>query len=216
MQPLNHAQSNNYVRNRFDAVIVANGEYPWHAAPLRVLQNAPCVVCCDGAADEYINRGFQPDAIIGDGDSIHPATLARAKHLFHHRPDQNSNDQSKALEYLRQQGKQAIAIVGACGKREDHTLANIGLLMHYLTQGLRVMMFSNYGVFVPARDDTQFSSHAGQQISVFNFTAKNLHSDGLLYALYDFQHWYQGTLNEACAECFTIRASGDYLVFLNY
>ena len=53
-----------------EAVILGNGDYPSHPYPLNVLRQALYVVCCDGAADEYIRHGFLPDAIIGDGDSL--------------------------------------------------------------------------------------------------------------------------------------------------
>ena len=52
-----------------EAVILANGEYPTHVLPLKILEEAKFVVCCDGAANEYILRGHTPDIIIGDGDS---------------------------------------------------------------------------------------------------------------------------------------------------
>ena len=44
-----------------EAVILANGEYPSHPLPLQMLENAEFVVCCDGAANEYILRGHTPD-----------------------------------------------------------------------------------------------------------------------------------------------------------
>ena len=43
------------------AVILANGEYPAHELPLRLLAEPQFVVCCDGAANEYISRGHTPD-----------------------------------------------------------------------------------------------------------------------------------------------------------
>ena len=58
-----------------EAVILANGEYPSHPLPLQMLENAEFVVCCDGAANEYILRGHTPDVIIGDGDSLSPAPM---------------------------------------------------------------------------------------------------------------------------------------------
>ena len=51
-----------------DAVILANGDYPSSPLPLKLLKEAPYVVCCDGGADAYIANGHLPDAIIGDGD----------------------------------------------------------------------------------------------------------------------------------------------------
>ena len=56
--------------DNIDAVILANGDYPLHQLPLQILHNAKYIVCCDGGADAYIEKGFVPDAIIGDGDSI--------------------------------------------------------------------------------------------------------------------------------------------------
>lgn len=44
-----------------DAVVLANGEYPASPLPLKILAEAPYVVCCDGGADEYIRRGHTPD-----------------------------------------------------------------------------------------------------------------------------------------------------------
>jgi thiamine pyrophosphokinase len=53
-------------------------------------------------------------------------------------------------------------------------------------------------------------------VSIFNFTAKELSSEGLLYHIYDFTNWWQDTLNECTGESFTINAEGEYLLFLNY
>lgn len=53
-----------------EAVILANGDYPTHPIPLQILANAPYIICCDGGADAYIDRGNVPDVIIGDGDSL--------------------------------------------------------------------------------------------------------------------------------------------------
>ncbi len=65
-----------------EAVILANGEYPSHPLPLQMLKNAEFVVCCDGAANEYILRGHTPDVIIGDGDSLSSPLIRGNKFLF--------------------------------------------------------------------------------------------------------------------------------------
>lgn len=62
------------IEMEIEAVILGNGDYPSHPYPLDLLQQAPYVVCCDGAANEYIHRGHTPDAIIGDGDSLSAET----------------------------------------------------------------------------------------------------------------------------------------------
>ena len=198
------------------AVILANGEYPAHELPRRLLAEAQFVVCCDGAANEYIALGHTPDVIIGDGDSLLPEYKKRFSSIILQISDQETNDQTKAVHYLQSKGIRKIAIVGATGKREDHTLGNISLLVEYMRSGMEVRTVTDYGTFIPVSDTQSFASHPGQQVSIINFGAEGLKGEGLFYPLSDFSNWWQGTLNEATADEFTIHCTGEYLVFLAY
>ena len=197
-----------------EAVVVGNGEFPSHPFPLSVLDQAPCVVCCDGGANALVESGRLPDWIVGDGDSLSEENRIRFQDRIHRIPDQETNDQTKAVRYLQKRGFRRIAIVGATGKREDHTLGNISLLLDYMKSGMEVRTITDYGVFVPAKDTQTFAAHPGQQISIINFGAKGLQGEGLVYPLSDFTNWWQGTLNEATANEFTVHCTGEYLVFL--
>ena len=195
------------------AVILANGAYPSHEIPLRILQEADMVVCCDGAANEYISRGGMPATIIGDGDSLEP----RHRMLLHRVEEQDDNDLTKAVHYLKEKGITEIDILGATGKREDHTLGNISLLIEYLKEGIEARMFTDEGVFLPCLDNAEIEGlEIGQPISIFNFGATELHGQGLCYPLSDFTSWWQGTLNEAMDSCFTITAHGYFMIYLPY
>ena len=200
----------------FDAVIVAGGEFPTAPQPLEVLQGAQYVVCCDGAADRYIATGHVPDAIVGDGDSISAENRGKFAQLLHIIAEQESNDQTKAVRFLMEHGKRRIAIVGATGRREDHTIGNISLLIEYARAGCDVRSFTDHGVFIPCNGTTTHKCHKGQQVSIFSITAKEMSAQGLLYPIYDFNNWWQGTLNECTGEEFTIKAKGEYLLFINY
>lgn len=192
-----------------DAVVLANGEYPASPLPLKILAEAPYVVCCDGGADEYIRRGHTPDVIIGDGDSLSDENRRKFGHILHRISDQETNDQTKAVNFLLAKGKRRIAIIGATGKREDHTLGNISLLIDYLRAGADVRTYTDYGIFIPCRSTRTFPSHPGQQVSIINFTAHGLHGKGLVYPLSDFTNWWQGTLNECTSTEFTIERKGN-------
>jgi thiamine pyrophosphokinase len=200
----------------FDAVIVAGGEFPTTKQPLKILQNTSFVVCCDGAADHYISTGRIPDAIVGDGDSISAENREKFAHILHIIGEQDTNDQTKAVRYLTERGKRRIAIVGATGKREDHTIGNISLLIEYARAGCDVRSFTDYGIFIPCNGTTTHQCHTGQQVSIFGITAKELSAEGLRYPIYDFNNWWQGTLNECTGNEFTIHAQGEYLLFINY
>ena len=87
-------------------------------------------------------------------------------------------------------------------------------MLDYMKSGMEVRTVTDYGVFIPANGTQTFMSHTGQQISIINFGAKGLKGEGLVYPLSDFTNWWQGTLNEATSNRFTIQCTGEYLVFL--
>lgn len=119
---------------------------------------------------------------------------------------------SKAFRFCLSQERKRITIMGATGKREDHTIGNVSLLADYMEQA-EVSMMTDYGIFVPIREDSMFESYIGQQISVFNMNSTALSAEGLAYPLSVFTNWWQGTLNEALARHFIIRTEGKVLVF---
>lgn len=199
-----------------EAVIVGNGDFPTHPVPLSFIDHAAFTVCCDGAANRFIDSGRTPDCIIGDGDSLSHTYKLRFADRFIHVADQDTNDQTKAVHYLLKKGIYSAVILGATGRREDHTIGNISLLIDYLDLGMEVRMYTDCGVFIPARDNGCFECQPGCQVSVFGFGTTGMKSTGLVYPLRDFNSWWQGTLNEAQQDCFHIECSGKYLVYLNY
>jgi thiamine pyrophosphokinase len=153
---------------------------------------------------------------VGDGDSLSEELKLQYASIWHQEDEQSTNDLSKAVRYLMQQGVKCFAIVGATGKREDHTIGNISLVIEYMRQGADVCMFTDNGVFIPCHNHSTFEVSIGQQVSIFNFGATAFKSEGLKYPIYDFTNWWQGTLNEAVSSQVTIEATGDFLVYLTY
>ena len=199
-----------------DAVVVGGGDYPTHEKPLAMLHATPQVVCCDGAADEYISHGLTPWRIVGDGDSLSEEAKSRYADIIRINPDQETNDQTKAVEYLAGKGYRDIAIVAATGRREDHTLGNISLLIEYLRKGLNVRIYTDYGMMVACNGNQTFSSPKGSAVSIFGFETEGMTGEGLAYPIRDFSSWWQGTLNKTTADQFSITCQGEYIVFINY
>ena len=196
-----------------DAVILANGEQPEHPVALRLLQEAPYIVCCDGA----ISHCDWADAVVGDGDSIPSWAREEYEFMFHQEDEQADNDLTKATRFCLQRGLRRLVYLGATGLREDHALGNISLLVRYATQmGVEPLMATNHGWFVVARGDATFESFRGQQVSLFSFGCTQLSTQGLRYEGYPFNQWWQGTLNEATGQRFSISADGPCLVFRTY
>ncbi len=194
---------------QYDAVVLADGDFPSASLPQRLLHAAPFVCCCDGAARHWP----EADAIVGDGDSVPQALRCRLIKI----DEQEDNDLTKATRYCISRGYRHIAYLGATGGREDHTLGNIALMVRYQQEfGIEPLMATDHGYFVPAQGEVTFRSFPRQQVSIFNFGCTRLQAQGLAYPCYAYRQWWQGTLNEALADSFTITADGPYLVFRTY
>lgn len=200
-----------------DAVVLAAGDYPVRPALRGLLSGHPHVVCCDSAGADYVEReGRAPWAVVGDLDSLPAALCEVLGERVVHIAEQESNDLSKAVHYAVSQGWRRLVILGATGRREDHTLGNISLLVEYMREGLEVSMATDYGVFIPCCN--KYVSPAlpvGTQVSIFAFGAKGLQSVGLRYPLHDLNNLWEGTLNETTETSFSVAAEGDFLVFVN-
>ena len=193
----------------FDAVILANGDFPQAEIPLDLLSRAPFVCVCDGAVNHYPLA----DAIVGDGDSVPENLRDRLIQI----EEQEDNDLTKATRYCLSKGMRRIAYLGATGQREDHTLGNISLIVRYVQEmGIEPLLATDYGWFVVAEGESTFESFKGQQVSIFNMSCNALSSEGLLWQAYPYRQWWQGTLNESAGDAFTLKGDSFYLVYRTY
>ena len=199
-----------------EAVVVDAGDFPKSEFVLGMLTRCKNVVCCDGAANRYMEEMGVPWRIVGDCDSLSAECVEMYGHIIRQIAEQDTNDQTKAVTYLSERGFRRIAILGATGKREDHALGNISLLIEYARRGLDVRIYSDFGVFVPMRDEIIIETEVRQQVSVFNFGADCIRAEGLRYPLYDFKQWWQGTLNEATGTEVRIECDGEMLVYVAF
>lgn len=200
-----------------DAVILGDGDYPTHPIPVGILQRANFLCCCDGAGKHLISLGGHPDAIVGDGDSLPSSFKEQHRDIIHIFHEQDDNDLTKSTKYCIQCGAKTIVYLGATGKREDHTLGNLSLMVRYMHEfSVCPVLVTDYGCFVPAQGRSTFAAFPRQQVSIFNFGCTRLHSDGLHWPASPFTSWWQGTLNESLADRFTLDGDGAYLVFRTF
>ena len=196
-------------------VILANGEFPRKdGAAWKLLSAAARVVCCDGAADAYRRRFRRwPSVIIGDFDSISrlSSRFSRSPALVRI-PDQDTNDLEKAISYCAKQGWRDPVIVGATGKREDHTLGNVFRALDY---GCEIV--TDTGHFVPVCGKATFKTSKGAAVSVFATDPKTrMTSKGLEWPLDEvrFRNLYCATLNRTTGSRVTLTATKPVSVYI--
>ena len=200
-----------------DAVILAAGTFPTSPQALACLDNATFLCCCDSAVLQLMDYGRMPDAVVGDGDSLSPEQISQLGELYHHVTEQEYNDLTKATRYCKSLGYTDITYLGCTGKREDHTLGNISLMDFYRREmGINATMVTDSGTFTTHHGDVTMPSFPRQQVSIFNLSCRNLSSERLKWPAYAYTQLWQGTLNEALADAFTIHADGDYMLYLTH
>ncbi|RQE06969.1 thiamine diphosphokinase [Prevotella intermedia] len=205
-------------KTEYDVVILAAGDFPTDVTAMRILRNAKHLIACDRAVEDLLEMDIEPEVIVGDGDSVSATTKAKYQHIFHTIEEQEDNDLTKATKYALQHfnlsGTPTFCYLGATGKREDHTLGNIALLIHYYKQlNIVPTMVTNYGWFTVSQGKTTFAAFPKQQVSIFQIGCKRIESEGLKWNIYPFNELWQGTLNEAVGNSFTIDSDSAYLVY---
>ena len=200
------------------AVIVGNGQFPKREYPLYLLESADYVVCCDGALDTYL-RHFsgrnlrRPDVVVGDMDSLSKKTAERFRDIAVKIDEQETNDQSKAFHYILEHfpDVDTIHILGATGKREDHTIGNLSLLMEYAREMRRqdcgrtvsVDIVSDWSTAFAITDSCTLDVGEGRSVSIIcPDNSLNIKSEGLVWPTDNvvFDNLWQTTLNRASAD----------------
>ena len=200
------------------AVIVGNGQFPKKEYPLYLLESADYVVCCDGALDTYLRhfRGRnlrRPNVVVGDMDSLSKKTAERFRDIAVKIDEQETNDQSKAFHYILEHfpDVDTIHILGATGKREDHTIGNLSLLMEYAREMRRqdcgrtvsVDIVSDWSTAFAITDSCTLDVGEGRSVSIIcPDNSLNIKSEGLIWPTDNviFDNLWQATLNRASAD----------------
>ncbi len=207
-------------------VILAAGDFPTHPVPLQALREADFVVCCDSAYGTVKDGrlGIGDYVVVGDGDSLSEADKVALGSRWIEVGEQDYNDLHKAMEYATKQftiHNSQFTVIGATGRREDHTIGNISYLITFADEhpGADIEMLTDYGRFVATTGRRTFASFPRQQVSIFTMTPDiPINAIGLKWPLDGFHArlWWQATLNEALGDSFTLDSEGRIIVFQTY
>ena len=192
-------------------VILAAGDFPRTGGTAwKLLAGATRVIACDSAADAYHRRFREwPDVVIGDLDSLRARTVPCRVVAD---ADQDTNDLEKAMAYCAKRGWKNPVIVGATGKREDHTIGNVFRALAY---GCTIV--TDLGRFIPVRGKATLKVAKGAAVSIFAPDSKTrMISKGLEWPLNDvkFRNLYCATLNRATGKRVMLTATKPVSVFI--
>lgn len=208
------------------AVIIGGGDFPRKPFPRELIRRADVIVCCDGNALKAFLRNRErifgdtsrePDAVVGDMDSMSPSLAKKYSRILIKVEEQDDNDQTKALHHIINNFPEVdtVHILAATGRREDHTVGNLGLLMEYArslsgAEGPSIDMVSDYSTAFAITDSCDLFLGKGRRISIFSpdnslkITSKGLEwqTSGVV-----FDNWWPATLNRTTEDVVSLRLS---------
>lgn len=171
--------------------------------------SASSLICADGGADAAVAAGLRPDLVIGDLDSIAPATLtllrSQAVRFEEHPPAKDRTDLELALDHAMRSRPVRITIAGGLGgARFDHSLGNVLLLALPKLRGVDVRLLDTRAELLATWDTVIIRGTPGEYVSLLPLTSRveGIRTAGLLYPLCDeslLQGHTRGVSNELTA-----------------
>lgn len=202
------------------AVILCDGDIPQKTRIERELSDAELLIAADDGANRAKELGFQPDVIIGDLDSY--MVTGNEKALVIKDEDQETNDLEKALSYALKKSASSVIVFGATGKRLDHTLKNLSVLLQFDSRFSSLVFIDDYAVLRVIHSPFKDSFEVGTVISLFPLSGKveGITTSGLKYPLRDeaLENGIRdGSSNEAVEETVEIKfKKGDLLLLTHH
>lgn len=192
-------------------VILAAGAFPKKGGEARrILDSAERVVCCDSAADAFRrNCEREPFAVVGDCDSVR----GRFRNVVRVE-EQDTNDLAKAVRFCREKGIGNLVILGATGKRDDHSLGNIFRALDFA-----IDVVTDYGRFTVLEGTKTYRVKPGSGVSVFAVDPETeMTSKGLKWPLdgVKFENLYCATLNRTVGGEVTLSSTKRVYIYFPF
>jgi len=181
------------------ALLIANGQIEDPVILLEILINTYrlndkfLIVSVDGALKNCLQLKLIPDLVIGDMDSIckedkkileisNPEALFITSHC-----EKDESDTQLALEYLVKNNIKDIILIGALGKRIDHSLANLINISSQILEGAEIKIIDEKFEISVLRQSSEIKGIIGNTLSIFSLTPYTyfINTVGLKYKLHE-------------------------------
>jgi thiamine pyrophosphokinase len=202
------------------AIIICDGDIPGKPMIVDELSSTDLVIAADGGAYHAQRLHLNPDVIIGDLDS-YTVTGDESATVIHD-PDQENNDLEKALAYAKNNSVNNVVVFGTTGKRLDHTLKNLSVLLQFDPLFDSIVFKDGYSVMKIIHSPFRASFELGTSLSLFPLsgTIEGITTRGLKYPLQNEllkNGMRDGTSNETVEKTVEIEfKKGDLLLLINH
>lgn len=167
-------------------LIVAAGEKPSDKLIKKYAKTADYIIAADGGTEVLMQNNITPDLFVGDCDSVsdkHFSKLENTDKII--LPAQkDKTDLEEALDCAIKRGAAHVSILGALGKRLDHTLGNLQILLSAMNKNVFAEICDELTTAFVINSKLEYSCKIGTVISLIPFfgEAKLVNSFGLEYS----------------------------------
>ena len=169
-------------------IIIGNGEINNYDI-IREYFDQAYIIACDGGVKHCRAMMIMPNIMVGDFDSANKEdaeffeNLGVLKEKFPVR--KKETDMEIAINMAIDKNSTEIYIVGGLGRRFDHSLANVHILLRPVRLGIRTCLLDEYNIITLVEDSIDIVGEKGQTVSLIPLTTevKGINTKNLDYAL---------------------------------
>ncbi len=169
--------------------LFANGYYGEATFYRQEIKRNDYIIAVDGGANFLFELEVIPDEILGDFDSIKPEVYKdyekKPVKIQRHPREKDESDLELALIRAVELKPAGINIYGALGKRVDHLISNIMVLIMPRKKGIPAVLKDENHEITIIDSHYKFEGKQGDYLSLFPLTheAKGIVTSGLKYQL---------------------------------
>lgn len=169
-------------------IIIGNGEINNYDI-IREYFDQAYIIACDGGVKHCRAMMIMPNIMVGDFDSANKEdaeffeNLGVLKEKFPVK--KNETDMEIAINMAIDKNSTEIYIVGGLGRRFDHSLANVHILLRPVRLGIRTCLLDEHNIITLVEDSIDIVGEKGQTVSLIPLTTevKGITTKNLEYAL---------------------------------
>ena len=171
------------------AIILANGDFAPSPDLGTHLVTADLVIAADGGAQYARTIGVRPDVIIGDLDSLDMTARttweAKGARIISYPVEKDQTDLELALLHAKEKGAKKITVLGAFGRRWDHSIANLLLAVHPQFDGREIVFIHGPQRLLIIKSEYRLRAGVGELVSLLPLggDAEGVTTQGLKYVL---------------------------------
>lgn len=164
------------------AVIIASGTIADYEYAKKLISVGDYIICADGGLKHCNKMGFEPNLIVGDFDSL--GVTPTGSNVVELPCEKDYSDTCTAVLEAEKRGIKEVLILGGIGTRQDHVLANIGVLGFMKRRGMKGILADGNNTLFLAEKHQIVRGRAGDTVSLIPvYPVKGITLHGFKYPL---------------------------------